>query len=463
MSHLDEGTIHAWLDGALPIDESQAAEAHVAGCADCSRAVAEARGLIAAASRILTTLDGVPGGVIPQAGRAGGGDALDVAESDHLATRRSAKAEELKSARPRSRFSPRLAAAAALMFVAAGTYAVSRDSANVTMPQAAMSPKENATAAAAARVQPTLPAATAQGPPPSPATEVAADQAATAGSREARPPSAPERSTQSAVRAMVDLPAPPVQVDSLSQQQSRPGGALARSAPLGARMNELQSVQLAIAPAPADPRTPNGRQITPRRYGGGAASGRSRESEGFTAASSAASANAGARAKGSSEAPRRDRLEAVVTTGAASDSKRAADGTSSKVPSRTDDAITLLRYARCYRLDAMAARGDSLLAPVPAQVALDTTRVNPSEAEAPLYRVRLLGLTLHRTYDEVTWAPDTSAAGFELYWRIADVERGVVLAPRRAVYRGLLREWPMLSMTVPVVFITARPMACGDR
>ena len=67
MQHLDEGTIHAWLDGELPLAEREAAEAHVAQCAACAAAVAEARGFIAASSRILTSLDAVPGGVLPRA------------------------------------------------------------------------------------------------------------------------------------------------------------------------------------------------------------------------------------------------------------------------------------------------------------------------------------------------------------------------------------------------------------
>lgn len=65
MEHIDEGTIHAWLDGALPAGEGARIEAHVASCAECAAAVAEARGLIAASSRILSALDDVPGGVIP--------------------------------------------------------------------------------------------------------------------------------------------------------------------------------------------------------------------------------------------------------------------------------------------------------------------------------------------------------------------------------------------------------------
>ncbi len=65
MQHPDEGTIHAWLDGALSPDESADLEAHAASCPECSAAIAEARGLIAASSRIVSALDIGPGGVIP--------------------------------------------------------------------------------------------------------------------------------------------------------------------------------------------------------------------------------------------------------------------------------------------------------------------------------------------------------------------------------------------------------------
>jgi hypothetical protein len=67
MQHLDEGMIHSWLDGALSADEAARAEAHVAECSECAAAVAEARGFIAASSRILTALDNAPRGVIPVA------------------------------------------------------------------------------------------------------------------------------------------------------------------------------------------------------------------------------------------------------------------------------------------------------------------------------------------------------------------------------------------------------------
>jgi anti-sigma factor RsiW len=66
MQHLDEGTIHAWLDGELPSAEREELEAHIASCEQCAAAVAEARGFVAGSSRILTALDTVPGGVLPK-------------------------------------------------------------------------------------------------------------------------------------------------------------------------------------------------------------------------------------------------------------------------------------------------------------------------------------------------------------------------------------------------------------
>ena len=66
--HIDEGTIHAWLDDALSAEDSAVVQSHVAHCSTCAAAVAEARGLIAASTRILSALDDVPAGVIPAHG-----------------------------------------------------------------------------------------------------------------------------------------------------------------------------------------------------------------------------------------------------------------------------------------------------------------------------------------------------------------------------------------------------------
>jgi hypothetical protein len=65
--HIDEGMAHAWLDGQLSADDAARVEAHIAGCGACAARVAEARGFVAASSRILTGLDDVPGRVVTRA------------------------------------------------------------------------------------------------------------------------------------------------------------------------------------------------------------------------------------------------------------------------------------------------------------------------------------------------------------------------------------------------------------
>ena len=78
--HPDEGLIHAWLDDALSAAEAERLASHVRGCAECQARVAEARGLIAGASRIVAALDDVPAGTRPgwaQDAIAGGGAAGD--------------------------------------------------------------------------------------------------------------------------------------------------------------------------------------------------------------------------------------------------------------------------------------------------------------------------------------------------------------------------------------------------
>ncbi len=56
-AHPDEGTIHAWLDRQLDDASAATLEAHLQRCDECAERVAEARGLIAGASRIVASLD----------------------------------------------------------------------------------------------------------------------------------------------------------------------------------------------------------------------------------------------------------------------------------------------------------------------------------------------------------------------------------------------------------------------
>jgi hypothetical protein len=70
MSRPDEGLIHTWLDGECTPEESARVEALVASDPAWAAAVAEARGLVAASSRILGALDAVPDRVLPEGTRA---------------------------------------------------------------------------------------------------------------------------------------------------------------------------------------------------------------------------------------------------------------------------------------------------------------------------------------------------------------------------------------------------------
>lgn len=69
---VDEGLVHAWLDGELDAVEAARVERLVAEDAEWAAAAAEARGLVAASSRILGALDVVAGDVIPRGGSAAG-------------------------------------------------------------------------------------------------------------------------------------------------------------------------------------------------------------------------------------------------------------------------------------------------------------------------------------------------------------------------------------------------------
>jgi len=62
----DEGMIHEWLDGQLDADTSAHFEALVLRSPEFAARVAEARGFVAASSRILSALDDVPAGVLPR-------------------------------------------------------------------------------------------------------------------------------------------------------------------------------------------------------------------------------------------------------------------------------------------------------------------------------------------------------------------------------------------------------------
>jgi hypothetical protein len=88
MPRPDEGLIHAWLDGELDAAEAARVEKLVAEDAEWGAAAAEARGLIAASSRILGALDVVAGDVIPGGGRAAPTSELPRTSVPRMAPRR---------------------------------------------------------------------------------------------------------------------------------------------------------------------------------------------------------------------------------------------------------------------------------------------------------------------------------------------------------------------------------------
>jgi hypothetical protein len=183
--HLDEGTIHAWLDGALAPDESARVEAQARTCVACGALVAEARGLVAASSRILASLDVVPAGVIPGSDR--GADQLAALRARRNATTR------------RWWHDPRVVAAASLVFIA-GTFSVVWRASTDRSDLAQVPP-----AAPGVVVDATSPAANAPAAGPGPA--------AVAESREPDMKSAArERDTKSATRPSPGNAPPPSRV-----------------------------------------------------------------------------------------------------------------------------------------------------------------------------------------------------------------------------------------------------------
>ena len=207
MQHLDEGTIHAWLDGALDAEESARVEEHVAQCATCSAAVAEARGFAAGASRILTALDQTPGGVAPRS-----------ATFD-------AKPRRSASLWGALHLTPARAAAAALIFVAAGTALVARY-ANMAQPAATLGDAVTGgrTAAASAEAKPAAPRAQARDAAIAPPER-----------RRAAPLSAPiATSKKTANRATADVSAgsmSPVAADSTVSIKAMDVDSIRRGAP----------------------------------------------------------------------------------------------------------------------------------------------------------------------------------------------------------------------------------------
>ena len=178
MQHLDEGTIHAWLDGALAGEEAVAVAGHVDECRECAAMVAEARGMIAATGRIVSALDDVPAGVIPTPRQSGA--------AQHSMWRR-------------LRFTPARAALAATVLLTVGTLFASRrnETRKDTASEQAAAPM---VAGADSQGTPAPRAATATGVSPAP---TAAPTASVTPRREDAPAVARNSATESRAKAVV--------------------------------------------------------------------------------------------------------------------------------------------------------------------------------------------------------------------------------------------------------------------
>jgi len=200
MQHLDDGTIHARLDGALGADDAQRIDAHVSACGACADRVAEARGLIAASSRILMALDDVPAGVVPPA-QARTAAAVQAA-SPAFAVAPPAARDAAPPARWWGMRYSRLAAA--LAFVAAGTFLLARganrrEAGSAGGPQRLTEPARAARESTAPRNEPMAAAPGAAGAAPRPEAPPAPAPAAALGG--ARPPAAPAPSLEPQVKS----------------------------------------------------------------------------------------------------------------------------------------------------------------------------------------------------------------------------------------------------------------------
>ncbi|MEP6766230.1 MAG: carboxypeptidase-like regulatory domain-containing protein [Gemmatimonadaceae bacterium] len=180
--HVSEDTVHAWLDRQLTESDASAVQLHASSCAECADLVAEARGLKAATTRIVGSLDVVAGGIVPRE---------DVARTaSHIVALANAaeKSEHAKIvvAKKFWRNPVVLRAAAAIVVMVGGTTLVMRNYAPTPLATAAISDSVVAPAKAKANAEAAAPAAGSTGasqPAPVAATEMAKPRAVVADAR----------------------------------------------------------------------------------------------------------------------------------------------------------------------------------------------------------------------------------------------------------------------------------------
>jgi putative zinc finger protein len=466
MQHLDEGTIHAWIDGALSPEETRAAEAHVASCAECQAAVAEARGLIAAASRILTALDDVPGGVLPAGAASPGGQGSSI---DSLAAFR----QRRDRGRRRWWFTGTRVAAAAVIVLAAGTYTVMR---------ARGGPASMLTAASdtASPVPATAPLVASEPAPQAASSPVAAGRAAGAPSNAPQPQPAGSREQYAAGGAQpADARRPERRVAAAETDESKDA---AKKADVRERRAAGASPQLAdrvAANVTAVPDSEARLQKTERDVAARADSAAARPRAGITPGqvvpaeaerirgevktslavpAAPAPAAPAARQAGQPFAPR-----AASDAAAASTLAKAVSGAGASVA-----------FAGCYDLaitmPASPAPFDrpNPFAGLPTRVALDTT-VARTDSVGTHRRARSLDRAAQMELVDATWMPVQANAGplrgdgIRLQLEPRGRVLSALLISRNGELRGTIGQILPPGSVVLGVPISARPSSCTPR
>ena len=204
--HVDEGTVHAWLDEAFDAAAATQVERHVAACAACAAMVAEARGLVAASSRVLGALDVSADGVQSAMPNTFPSTAPAAVET------RAAAARVVVGMRPQWWWR----AAAGLFVVIGGTVLLRQPPREASVPPAAASPVAKRDVASPSADTPTVAAARAAEPVA--AEPVAAEPVA------ARPRAADAATAAAPTLAAVEAPAAsPVSAEQAAVERSAEG------------------------------------------------------------------------------------------------------------------------------------------------------------------------------------------------------------------------------------------------
>lgn len=234
MSRPDEGLIHTWLDGACTPEESARIERLVATDPAWASAVAEARGLIAASSRIVGALDAVPR-AMPEGSRAA------------------------PSAPPRARFRvhPWMRVAAGVVLVAGTAYVLRERAQEPFAPAAQVDIGSPAvTPVQADSIAPTvaLGAAAASSPPAAPIETPTAGPARATGNdgaaAERTAPPAPAPTTAVASKSVAQPAAPPPPIVR-TEARAEEAGEPSRTRELSGRVIRQDVAPLRSAPAAA--------------------------------------------------------------------------------------------------------------------------------------------------------------------------------------------------------------------